>query len=705
MRNILITISLLMTQLSLAQKPVILTDFVSNEPLTDYQIFFFHDETCSFSIGTVYSDYYRDPFERLDFSNEELGLDKIKPGDCVWFRFIFDNKAGRQVSYHLQPNIFSTFGEFLLYQKFSNGSITQRRSGFEIIPGNKDVNISGSDDLRFYIPPAEKDTIYLMTRIISESVFSDLTFTVSTHDIVIKKDRFRRILFGVFLGIMIIMILYHLTLFLQVRERSYLYYILYILAFLGFFINKEGFIYELTPQFTSAPLNTFLAEIFLLFFILFGRSYLDTSKRLRDWDRILLLAVYFILGGMILSFIMITLESRGRYIPYFLQIIALSVNIISVLGSLFLVILPAFILKKKKYPPARYFLVANIFLILGVLILVLFNDIPIGKHGLEFGVTLQIVTFSVGLGGKINLLKREREFAQRRIIDQLRENAALKDKVNRELEDKVRERTKEIRMQKEQIERQNKEIKYSFDYAKRIQSTVLPPAEVFENLFSEHFIFFKPKDIVSGDFYWISQKEENIYITASDCTGHGVPGSLMSMLGITMLHEIVNEKDFFHSDKILNELRFSITRTLKQEGKPGEQKDGMDMVLLIYDSASRKLEFSGANNPMYLIRNHEMIEYKGNNMPVAIFDNMSDFTRQIIQLEKGDRIYLFTDGFPDQFGGPQGKKFKYKPFKKLLLEIHERPMDEQKRILQMVFDEWKGALDQIDDVLVMGLRF
>ncbi len=601
--------------------------------------------------------------------------------------------------------MFSTFGEYRLYQRFSNGIITQRNSGFNIPPRLKDVNISGSDELRFYIPPGKSDTLYLYTSVIDESVISDLTFTVSTHDIVLQKDKSRRMVFGIFLGIMLIMILYHLPLFIQVKEISYLYYLFYIIAFLGFFVNKEGYIYEVMPQFTSAPLNTFLLEVFLLLFLLFGRSYLDTAKTLRAWDRILVMAIGFILFGLVLTLVIILLTGTGHFVPYFLQIIVLSINILSATASLFLAIMPAFILKKMHFAPARYFLVANGFLILGVILLFTLNNFSLGKHGLEIGVTLQIVTFSVGLGGKINLLKRDRELAQRRIIDQLRENAALKDKVNRELEDKVNERTREIQLQKEQIERQNKEIKYSFDYAKRIQSTVLPPNEVFENLFAEHFIFLKPRDIVSGDFYWISQRENKIFITASDCTGHGVPGSLMSMLGITLLHEIVNEKYVSHSEEILNELRFSIARTLKQEGKPGEQKDGMDMVMLIYDRASQKLEFSGANNPIYIVRNGEMTEYKGNNMPVAYYDNMTDFTRHSIQLKRGDRIYLFTDGFPDQFGGPLGKKFKYKPFKELLLEVHDRPMEEQKRILQMVFDEWKGSLDQIDDVLVMGLRF
>lgn len=705
MRHTLIFTLLFLTQFAQSQKPVILTDFVALESVSDYQVYFFHDPDCTADISAIFSPHFTENFQRLDFSNDELGLHDILPGHCMWFRFIFDHRGTKEICFHLQPGIFSNFGEFRLFQRLDNGVILQRKSGYNVAPKAKDSNISGSDDLRFYINPGKSDTIYLFTSVIEESVVPELTFSVSTHDSVIKKDKARRVTFGFFLGIMIIMILYHLTIYIQVREISYLYYILYIIAFLGFFVNKEGYIYEIMFQFTSEPINTFLLEIFLLFFLLLGRAYLDTKKHLRAWDRVLLLAIGFIISGLLLQLVIIALSNKGYKIPYMLPMLLLSINIVSAIASLFLAIMPAFILRSKSFAPATYFLIANAFLIIGVVLIVFFNDFAIGKHGLEIGVTLQIVTFSVGLGGKINLLKRDRELAQRRIIGQLRENAALKDKVTRELEDKVKERTREIRDQKEQIERQNKEIKYSFDYAKRIQSTVLPPADVFENLFAEHFIFFKPRDIVSGDFYWISQRDSKIIITASDCTGHGVPGSLMSMLGITMLHEIVNEKDITRSDEILNELRINIARTLKQEGKPGEQKDGMDMALLIYDRITGELEFSGANNPMYIIRKGEMIEYKGNNMPVAYYDNMTAFSRHTIKLLKGDRVYLFTDGFPDQFGGPEGKKFKYKPFKQLLLEVHERPMDEQRRILAMVFEEWKGNLDQIDDVLVMGLRF
>ncbi len=699
-----ILILILLGQSLFGQKPVILSDFIQQVSISDLQLHYMADPSCSTQPAELFSGMLDQSFRKLDYSKPDPALINPDQKGCMWFRIYFVNRSTRQFAFHLQPSLFSDFDEFRMFQDFNNGMISVRKSGNSIPPKHKDVNINGSDDLRIFLPPGESDTLYLRVSLSEESVLSDLTFTVSTHTSVIQKDRSKRLIFGIFVGIMLIMILYHIPMFVQGRENSYLYYILYILAFLIFFINKEGYIYELTPRFTSAPTTIFLLEIFLLFFLLFGRSYLDTRNTLQSWDTILLLAVWFTVGGLILSFTILLLQGVGVYVPVFIQLGALAINIVSAIGSLFLAIVPAMILTRENFQPARYFLFANLFLILGVAVNYALKEYSLGKHSLELGVTLQILTFSIGLSERINLLKKSKEVAQRRIIDQLRENAGLKDKVNRELEDKVQERTREIQNQKEHIEKQNKEIKYSFDYAKKIQNTVLPRNEVFENLFGEHFIFFKPRDIVSGDFYWISQSGSRIVLTAADCTGHGVPGSLMSMLGITMLHEIVNEKNVMHSEEILNQLRLSIARTLKQEGKIGEQKDGIDMALMIYDTAKRTLEFSGANNPLYIIRNGEMLEYKGNNMPVAYYEKMSDFTRYTIEMKQGDRVYMFTDGFPDQFGGPQGKKFKYRPFKDLLLEVHERPMDEQHRILSLIFDEWKGDLSQIDDVLVIGLR-
>lgn len=704
MRLRLILIFLIYCQLLVAQKSIILSDFVEEISISDMQLQFLEDPNCSLVPYELFTGMMDLEFKVVDFSNPDPALINSLPGSCIWFRFNFVNRSTRQVSFHLQRNDFAEFNEYWLYQMFDNNMVTVRKSGNSLLPRKKDVNISGSDDLRIFLPPGEKDTLYLRVTLGPESVLSDLTFTVSTRNSVLAHDRTKRLVFGIFTGILLIMVLYHIPLFVRGRETSYLYYILYILAFLFFFINKEGYIYELIPRMTTAPISIFLLEIFLLFYLLFGRSYLDTRNTLQSWDTILLIAVWFTVGGLILNFTIILLQGLGVDVPFVIELGGFAIMIVSAIGCLFLAIVPAMILTRENFQPARYFLFANLFLILGIATNYALAGYTIGKHSLELGVTLQILTFSIGLSERINLLKRSREVAQRRIIDQLKENAALKDKVNRELEDKVQERTFEIQAQKEHIEKQNKEIKYSFDYAKKIQNTVLPGNEVFETLFGEHFIFYKPRDIVSGDFYWVSQTGRKIVLTAADCTGHGVPGSLMSMLGITMLHEIVNEKGVTGSDEILNQLRLSIARTLKQEGKIGEQKDGIDMALIIYDPETRQLEFSGANNPIYIVRNGEMLEYKGNNMPVAYYEQMSDFTRYTIDMKQGDRVYMFTDGFPDQFGGPQGKKFKYRPFKDLLLEVHERPMEEQHRILSLIFDEWKGDLGQIDDVLVIGLR-
>jgi two-component system, sensor histidine kinase LadS len=704
MRLKLILIFLFSCQLISAQKPVILSDYVQEVSISDMQLQFLEDPTCSIVTQELFSGMLDDQFKVVDYSDPDPALQNLGPGDCIWFRFYFVNRSTEQVAFHIQKNELSEFEEYRLYQMFDNGVVTVRRSGNSLHPRKKDVNISGSDDLRMYLPPGQTDTLFLRVTLGPESVLSSLIFTVSTQRSVLAHDRSKRLVFGIFTGILLIMILYHIPLFVRGRESSYLYYILYILAFLIFFINKEGYIYELIPRLIHAPVTIFLLEISLLFYLLFGRAYLDTRNTLQSWDTILLIAVWFTVGGLILNFTIIMLQGMGVDVPFFIELGGLTIIIASAIGCLFLAIGPAMILTRENFQPARYFLFANLFLILGIATNYALEDYALGKHSLEFGVTLQILTFSIGLSERINLLKKSRELAQRRIIDQLKENAALKDKVNRELEDKVQERTFEIQAQKEHIEKQNKEIKYSFDYAKKIQNTVLPGNEVFETLFGEHFIFFKPRDIVSGDFYWISQSDHRIILTAADCTGHGVPGSLMSMLGITMLHEIVNEKGVMNSDVILNQLRMSIARTLKQEGKIGEQKDGIDMALVIYNMKTRQLEFSGANNPIYIVRNGEMLEYKGNNMPVAYYENMSDFTRYTIDMKRGDRVYMFTDGFPDQFGGPQGKKFKYRPFKDLLLEVHERPMEEQHRILSLIFEEWKGDLSQIDDVLVIGLR-
>jgi sigma-B regulation protein RsbU (phosphoserine phosphatase) len=276
--------------------------------------------------------------------------------------------------------------------------------------------------------------------------------------------------------------------------------------------------------------------------------------------------------------------------------------------------------------------------------------------------------------------------------------ASLKE-ANETLEQKVIERTKQIELQKQ-------EITDSIKYASRIQNALLPPQEDIDNLLPSCFILNKPRDIVSGDYYWIANKDEKIIVAVADCTGHGVPGAFMSILGIASLNEIVNKTDTIIASDILNQLRDQLIRVLRQTGREEDRtRDVMEMALCIIDPVKRILQYSGAFRPLYMIRNNELSEIKGDSMPIGIYEGTDNpFSNKDLKFEKNDIIYMFSDGYGDQIGGPARKRFKSAKFRELLLEIHLKPMNEQKHILEKKYMEWKRDVEQIDDILIMGIR-
>ena len=265
----------------------------------------------------------------------------------------------------------------------------------------------------------------------------------------------------------------------------------------------------------------------------------------------------------------------------------------------------------------------------------------------------------------------------------------------------------EIQAQRDLVMRQKEEITDSIHYAKRIQRAVIPTDTMAASLLPDHFILFRPRDIVSGDFYWMTKKDGKIIIVAADCTGHGVPGAFMSMLGVSFLNEIVNKLDKPEAHIILNNLRNYVKITLDQTGKEGEAKDGMDIALTIFDPEKMTVEFAGAYNPLYVCRpgEAEIIEIKADKMPIGIYIKEKDsFTNNLVELKKGDNFYIFSDGYVSQFGGEDGRKFMSKKFKEVLMTIYQRPMLEQRDILDRMLDDWRGAIPQVDDILVIGVR-
>jgi serine phosphatase RsbU (regulator of sigma subunit) len=325
---------------------------------------------------------------------------------------------------------------------------------------------------------------------------------------------------------------------------------------------------------------------------------------------------------------------------------------------------------------------------------------------MNFTITY-IIVFVITVHFKAEKIKSEKNLIEK---NNLLENQAMK----------IMAQHDEIVIRENELEAKNTNITDSINYARNIQTALLPRHELLDEILPDHFILLKPRDIVSGDFYWFTYIENLCVIAAVDCTGHGVPGAFMSMLGSAFLNEIVNKEYITHPGVILRRLRKEVIRSLHQKGESGESKDGMDISLCVIDNENMKLQYAGANNPLYIVRKRDAVapgdyrnleneenvlyEIKADRMSISVSYTMNNFANHEIDFLKGDMIYLFSDGYADQFGGPLGKKFSYKSFRKLLLDNSSLPLEVQMQKLEEKLEEWKGTLSQVDDILVLGIR-
>lgn len=264
----------------------------------------------------------------------------------------------------------------------------------------------------------------------------------------------------------------------------------------------------------------------------------------------------------------------------------------------------------------------------------------------------------------------------------------------------------EVERQKEELTLKNKNITDSLNYAKRIIDALMPSQQYFKSLLPNSFILYKPKDIVSGDFYWITQKNNKVFFTAADCTGHGVPGAFMSIIGIDILRKIIINSNIEAPNEILNRLNEEIENTFDKKESDHVLKDGMDLAFCVLDVKTKKIDYAGAFNPLYILRNNNIIEIEPDRFSVGVGDanETKIFTKKSVQLEKNDMIYIFSDGYTDQFGGPKGKKFKHRRFRHLLLTIHQLDVEKQKTILEKSLQNWQGTEEQVDDILIVGIK-
>ena len=407
---------------------------------------------------------------------------------------------------------------------------------------------------------------------------------------------------------------------------------------------------------------------------------------------------FLLLGGLILPLILIDVRHK-----WFL-IVAIIINLTCVLSydyicnSLGVGIGDLHVTFEKSY------LITPLMLLPWVLILVGFLFLQSINHKYE---------------GKILTLNNDLHVKNNQLFQQNEEIQSQRDEISSQ-RDEITAQRDSLAKQKEHIEFIHEEQTSSIRYALSIQQAMLPSLKILNDSGLEYFMFFKPRDIVSGDFYWVDHQENIIIVAVADCTGHGVPGAFMSMLGIAFLKEIVMKEHITQPDQVLEKLRKEIVRSLKQESA-SSQSDGMDMAICTINLETLELQFAGANNPLYIVTgcsslvtgevnqqpatsNQQLIELKPDKMPIGIYVRMEDFKMLTHQLRKGDCIYLFSDGFADQFGGPSGKKLKYKQLKELLLANSQRPTTIQKELLDKFYAEWKGGFKQVDDLTVLGIK-
>jgi serine phosphatase RsbU (regulator of sigma subunit) len=617
-----------------------------------------------------------------------------------WIKFDLVNSSERNLEWLID---FDKWLYVNLYVSDSNSTL-YKSTGHLISFKERDYRVANRNLVSVSLNAKQSFTCYAKLKTNSNYIYQpvNLDFSIYSKDHFARVEQIKKSLLSFFIGIYLVMFLYNLFVFISTRDKNYLYYLGLMLILFIAVPHNFGYAIEIFQDtdyyLYYTRIDLILSTIFGFLILLFTRSFLSVKEN-------------FPLLNKMFNIVMLLLVIV--IIPSFIGEGFLAYNLSSLIGliTLGLVLTAAIKSYRRKNPSAGYFLLAYSSFIIGVAILLLkeMGVLPVNVYtefSMQFGSSIEAVLFSFALANRINILKKENIQNQTEIIRHLKENELLQTKVTRELENKVEERTTEINFQKKIIEQRNRDIVESIRYAKRIQEAILPEKQELLTFFPESFILYEPKDIVSGDFYWTLNRNDHVFYAIADCTGHGVPGGFMSMLAISLMNEIVIEKGMDEPADILNMLRVKIILALKQTGASGENKDGMDMIFCRFNKKDNTLTYAAANNPLWIVRNGEMLVFPADKQPVGVnmVDAVESFNQHTIQLQKNDCIYAITDGYADQFGGPKGKKFSHKRLKDLLVNISGKDMNAQHETLGSTLKEWKGNLEQVDDISLAGIR-
>jgi two-component system, sensor histidine kinase LadS len=657
--------------------------------------YFLEDKTGKVTIKDLISNPERFLFKQIKKDKKDLGFTT----SVYWvkFKILYSGTAPKDFYIEAARPV-TNVAE--LYQYESNGEISVKYSGDGIAYKNKDVPHRNTV-FKVTLFPSQVNTFYL--KVASDGEALNIPVKIWTPDSFGEKDYKEQYILGLYYGILLFVSLIYFFFYVALKERSFIYYVLYVLGIAILQFSLDGYSSQVLFENNVWLANhiVLMSAAFGLFFLLaYVRSFLNTSLRTPSLDVVFKCLIVL----DIICFLFLFTNGKLYELSYPL------INVLSLAGtiSVFVAIVRIMRLRIHVCP---YFISAFVFLMTGICIFILnnLNIIPssfLTENGMKLGTGIEVIFLSFSMANRFKDLQKAKERAQAEALEKLEEMNQLKDKININLETQVKERTKEINLQKEVIEQKNKDITDSINYAKGIQQATLTDTAEFFEIFPDAFVIFRPKDIVSGDFYWFARLNDTFLIAAADCTGHGVPGALMSMIGNSFLNEIVNEKKISVPSEILFELRERVIRILNQQRNEIEKNDGMDISLVSIDLKKNMLQFAGAYNPLWIIRGGEFSEIKGSKFPIGKFQGKENenFANHELKLEKGDCVYLFSDGYADQFGGTQGKKFKYQQLKNLLLSISGKSMSEQKDLLNLTLDNWKGVTEQVDDILFIGFK-
>jgi serine phosphatase RsbU (regulator of sigma subunit) len=665
-------------------RKVILLNAATEGQMLGADVEIFEDASKKLQFQDILTSEIQQKFQTTDNVGLNLGLNK----SYHWIRMDVQNLEPDlkkewllEISYPIMDSI-----EFY-YQK-ADGSWYRKILGDYLPFARREIkhrhfvislNQHDGDVHKYYIKAYVKGTLEI-----------PLTFKTKMH--FLDSNSHKELLYGLFFGALLIMAAFNFFLYLSLSDRSYLYYVLNILSSVVIVASLSG--HGLQYLWPKAPILGNHLLVFALFAwnassAFFAKDFLNNGKLHKTLNNFLGIYRWFALSLISLFLV----EDYFITVQVFMFAIILTCVVVMSIGIYSWA---------HGNRPARYFSIAWGIYLSGNVTRILANigllpTVFWTLHGFKFGAAIELVMLTLALGDRYSRIRKEKEQTQYHLLK-------LQKEANETLERKVEERTREVRNQRRILEESSREVTASIRYAKTIQEAILPEEDKIRSYFKESFILYRPKDIVSGDFYWFAVEEDKIFFAVADCTGHGVPGALMSMLGSQLLNQIVRIHKIHEPAEILLHLHFSLNRTLRQGGKSNSQ-DGMDISLIVIDKVANKLEFAGANNPLLYLKNGELNIIKGDRLGVGGLANGDiQFTNHEISLSDDMAFYLFTDGLEDQFGGPQGKKFLQRRIKELI-EMHGNlSMYEQEYIVSQALDLWMGDEPQLDDILFTGFR-